>query len=134
MFAADIYQNRRLKLVQQVKSGLILLLGNVDSPFNSVGNCYRFRQDSSFLYFCGLDQPGLAVVLDVDSGSEILFGPTQSLDDVIWSGTSSTLQDQAEKVGVSFRPLPVVSFIPAVPLRPHSVRSKFLKLKSLMAV
>ena len=101
MFAAEIYQQRRLKLEQQVKGGLILLLGNVDSPFNSAGNCYRFRQDSSFLYFCGLDQPGLAVVLDVDSGSEILFGSGQSLDDVIWSGAQSTLQDQAERVGIS---------------------------------
>ena len=101
MFAADIYQNRRLKLVQRIKSGLILLLGNVDSPFNSVGNCYRFRQDSSFLYFCGLDQPDLAIVLDVDSDREILFGPTQSIDDVIWSGAQSTLLERAERGGIS---------------------------------
>jgi len=101
MFTTEIYQQRRLKLVQQLKGGLILLLGNVDSPFNSVGNCYHFRQDSCFLYFCGLDQPGLTVVLDVDSGSETLFGQRQSLDDVIWSGATSTLKDRAERVGIS---------------------------------
>ena len=100
MFATEIYQKRRQKLIQQVKGGLILLLGNIDSPFNSEDNCYRFRQGSSFLYFCGLDKPGLAAVLDIDSGSEILFGPRQNLDDVIWSGTKPTLRTQAERVGI----------------------------------
>lgn len=101
MFAAEIYQQRRMKLVQQLEGGIVLLLGNVASPFNAAENCYRFRQDSSFLYFCGLDQPGLAAVLDVDSGRETLFGNSQSLDDVIWSGAQPTLQDQAERVNIS---------------------------------
>ena len=101
MFATEIYQQRRQKLVQQLETGLILLLGNVDSPFNSVGNFYRFRQDSSFLYFCGLDQPGFAAILDVDSGREILFGQEQSLDDVIWSGSHATLQNRAERIGIA---------------------------------
>lgn len=101
MFATEIYQQRRQRLVQQVESGLILLLGNVDSPFNSIGNSYRFRQDSSFLYFCGLDQPGFAAILDIDSGREILFGKEQSLDDVIWSGPQATLQNRAERIGIA---------------------------------
>ena len=101
MFTTEIYQLRRQKLVQQVKNGLILLLGNIDSPFNSADNCYRFRQDSSFLYFTGLDQPGLATLLDIDSNSEILFGRQQSLDDVIWSGSQPSLQNQAEQIGIS---------------------------------
>ncbi len=101
MFATEIYQERRRKLVQQINDGLILLLGNSDSPFNSADNCYRFRQDSSFLYFCGLDQPELAILLDTDSGEEILFGRQQSLNDVIWSGLQPSLQSQAERVGLS---------------------------------
>ncbi len=101
LFKTEIYQLRRKKLVQQVNNGLILLLGNVDSPFNSTDNHYRFRQDSSFLYFCGLDQPGLAMLLDTETGSEILFGKQQSLDDVIWSGSQPSLQSQAEQVGIS---------------------------------
>ncbi len=101
MFTTEIYQKRRQQLSQQVKSGLILLLGNLDSPINSAGNCYRFRQDSSFLYFCGLDQPEVSILLDADSGGEILFGRKQSLDDVIWSGSQPSLQSQAERVGIS---------------------------------
>ena len=101
MFEVDIYQKRRQQLIQRIKSGLILLSGNIDSPFNSASNNYRFRQDSSFLYFCGLDQPGFVVVLDVDSGREVLFAQQQSLDDVIWSGSQPTLQRQAEQIGIS---------------------------------
>ncbi|SDZ73536.1 Xaa-Pro aminopeptidase [Desulfuromusa kysingii] len=101
MFAAEIYRQRRLNLVRQLKGGIVLLLGNVASPFNAADNCYRFRQDSSFLYFCGLDQPGLAVILDVDSGRETLFGRRQNLDDLIWSGPQVTLQERAEKAGIA---------------------------------
>jgi len=101
MFDLTIYQKRRQKLIRQLDNGLILLLGNVDSPLNAADNCYRFRQDSSFLYFCGLDLPGFAVVLNCDSGEETLFGQPQSLDNVIWSGPQSTLQQLAEKSGIA---------------------------------
>ncbi len=101
MFTTEIYQQRRQKLVQQFEAGVILLLGNIDSPFNASDNCYRFRQDSSFLYFCGVDHPGFAVVLDIETGREILFGEEQSLDDVIWSGSQPTLENRAERIGIA---------------------------------
>lgn len=86
--------------MERLDGGLIVLLGNGDSPFNAADNCYRFRQDSSFLYFCGLDQPGLAAVLDVDSGAEILFGQEPDLDDMIWSGPLPTLSERAALAGI----------------------------------
>ncbi len=100
MFAPEIYQQRRRKLLQQIESGLILLLGNDDSPFNAAENCYRFRQDSSFLYFCGLDQPGLSLVLDIDAEKEILFGQPQTLDAIVWSGERPSIQSLAERSGI----------------------------------
>ncbi|MGW8311849.1 MAG: aminopeptidase P family protein [Desulfuromonadales bacterium] len=100
MFATDIYQERRRRLVKKLKSGMVLLPGNVDSPYNARDNCYPFRQDSSFLYFCGLDQPGLTLLLDIDGGREILFGKEQSTQDVIWSGSQPTLHDQAGRAGI----------------------------------
>jgi len=57
MFATEIYLDRRNRLVRQFNKALILSLGNGESPINSFENCYPFRQDSSFLYFCGLDRP-----------------------------------------------------------------------------
>ena len=101
MFKPEIYQKRRQKLIKQLGSGLILLLGNVDSPLNSSDNCYRFRQDSSFLYFCGLDLPGLALILDCDSSTVTLYGQPQSIDDIIWSGIQPTLPQLAERSGIA---------------------------------
>lgn len=101
MFDKTIYSDRRRRLTAQLDSGLILLLGNIDSPFNAVANSYRFRQDSSFLYFCGLDQPGLALVVDVDSGEEILFGDEPDMDDMIWSGPLPSLSERAQLSGIA---------------------------------
>ncbi|HDM10095.1 MAG TPA: aminopeptidase P family protein, partial [Desulfobacteraceae bacterium] len=53
MFSANTYKERRQRLRTQVSSGLILLLGNDESPMNYRDNPYPFRQDSSFLYFFG---------------------------------------------------------------------------------
>lgn len=101
MFDSQIYQQRRRQLKDRVSQGLILLLGHVESPFNSAGNCYPFRQDSSFLYFCGLDYPGLALVLDADSGVETLYGPEVGLEDEIWSGRLATLAELGRAAGIA---------------------------------
>jgi len=100
MFATEIYLDRRRRLVRQFAKGLILLLGNAESPINAIDNCYRFRQDSSFLYFCGLDRPGLAMLLDVEEGRDTLFGPEQTEQHVVWSGLQPSLQVQAERSGI----------------------------------
>ena len=84
MFGKTVYENRRKRLTSQMDSGLILFVGNQDSPMNYTDNTYLFRQDSSFLYFFGLDYQGLAAVLDIDSGEEILFGNDVDIDDIIW--------------------------------------------------
>ena len=64
-------------------NGVILILGNEESPMNYPANAFHFRQDSSFLYFFGLDHPGLAGVIDIDSGDEILFGNDADIEDII---------------------------------------------------
>ncbi|MHC4435224.1 MAG: aminopeptidase P N-terminal domain-containing protein, partial [Planctomycetota bacterium] len=66
MFAPSVYIERRKRLRSDVGSGLVLFLGNELSPMNYPDNQYPFRQDSSFLYFFGLDSPGLAAVIDID--------------------------------------------------------------------
>ena len=74
MFKKDVYIKRRQKLKEKLKSGLVLFLGNKEAAFNYPDNTYHFRQDSSFLYFFGLDVPNLAGLIDLDSGKEYLFG------------------------------------------------------------
>ena len=100
MFSADCYTRRRQRLKSDIDSGLILFLGNGDSPINAVDNRYFFRQDSSFLYFWGLDLPDLAAVIDVDADTETVFGDDPSLGDVIWSGSQPSLSTRCKHLNI----------------------------------
>jgi Xaa-Pro aminopeptidase len=101
MFNATVYSNRRKLLKDSVKNGLILFLGNQESPMNYPANTYHFRQDSSFLYFFGLDVPSYAGIIDCESGEEIIFGNDVDIEDIIWMGILPTVKKQAEEVGVT---------------------------------
>ena len=104
MFETSVYKNRRARLKEKVKSGLVLILGNGEAPANYTDNTYKFRQDSSFLYFFGLNQPGFAGVIDIDSGDEYLFGNDVDMDDIIWMGPQPSVKDMAARAGVSKTP------------------------------
>ena len=101
MFETSVYKIRRARLKEKVKSGLVLILGNGEAPANYTDNTYKFRQDSSFLYFFGLNQPGFAGVIDIDSGDEYIFGNDVDMDDIIWMGPQPSVKDMAARVGVS---------------------------------
>jgi Xaa-Pro aminopeptidase len=83
-----------------MKSGLLVFLGNKESGMNYTDNTYRFRQDSSFLYYFGLDCADLAAIIDVDEDREIVFGNELTIDDIVWTGMQPTLKETCEKVGV----------------------------------
>src|SRR5690606_1828438 len=76
-------------------------LGNGESPINYADNTYPFRQDSTFLYYIGLDQPGLAAVIDADSGETTLFGDELTLDHIVWMGALPTVAERAERAGIT---------------------------------
>ncbi|MFD3002957.1 aminopeptidase P family protein [Pontibacter toksunensis] len=101
MFHKDTYKQRRAQLKRQVGSGLILLLGNEESSMNYKDNWYPFRQDSSFLYFFGLDQPGLVGVINVDKDTETIYGNEATVDDIVWTGVQEPLKELAARTGVS---------------------------------
>ena len=101
MFETSVYKNRRARLKEKVKSGLVFILGNGEAPANYTDNTYKFRQDSSFLYFFGLNQPGFAGVIDIDSGDEYIFGNDVDMDDIIWMGPQPSVKDMAARAGVS---------------------------------
>jgi Xaa-Pro aminopeptidase len=100
MFSEKTYVERRKRLKKQVGSGILLFLGNEESPMNYAGNAYHFRQDSTFLYFFGLDSPGLAAIVDIDENKDILFGNDVGIEDIIWMGELPKLRDRARRVGV----------------------------------
>jgi Xaa-Pro aminopeptidase len=100
MFDSKTYSRRRARLRRDLGAGIALFLGNDESPMNYTANPYAYRQDSSFLYFFGLSSPGLAAVVDVDQGVDILFGDDIDMEDIIWMGYLPTLKQRAAEVGV----------------------------------
>lgn len=102
MFDASTYRSRRRELIDQERpaSGLVLLLGNRPSPQNYADNTHPFRQDSTFLYYFGLDRPNLYGLIDLDEGTSTLYGKEGSLEDVVWSGETPSLNEMASKAGI----------------------------------
>jgi len=101
MFNPELYSSRRERLRKLVKSGLLLFPGNDEASFNYPDNTYNFRQDSSFLYFFGLDHPGFAGIIDVDNGEDYFFGDDVTIDDIIWMGPQPSMKERTEKVGIT---------------------------------
>lgn len=101
MFNSETYINRRQTLKETVKSGLILFPGNTDAPANGPYNYYHFRQDSSFLYYFGLQREDLFGIIDVDNDCDYLFGDDVDIDDIIWFGSVQTVSEQGEQVGIT---------------------------------
>lgn len=101
MFDKATYVNRRAKLKELVKSGIIILFGNNESPCNCPANGYSpFRQDSSFLYYFGLNRDGLVGVIDIDNDIETLVGNDIDIEDIVWFGSVDSVHDMAQQVGV----------------------------------
>jgi len=101
MFPVEVYKERRDRLKRDLKSGLVFLPGNKQSPMNYPDNSYPFRQDSSFLYFFGLDLPSLAAVIDIDNNADIIFGDDLTIDQIVWTKPLAPLSQQALAVGVN---------------------------------
>ncbi len=106
MFKKETYIERRRALLAKLSDGIVLLPGNGESPANYPSIPFRFRHDSTFLYFFGLNHPDYVGLLDVDSGEEMLYGDDYTIDDIIWMGPQPSLAEKAQRVGVAHtRPL-----------------------------
>jgi Xaa-Pro aminopeptidase len=101
MFASSLYRQRRNQLGTLMAKGIILLPGNQQSSMSYRDNHYPFRQDSTFLYYFGLNRPELVGLIDLDKGDELLFGDDISIEDLVWTGPVETLAAEASQVGVS---------------------------------
>ncbi len=101
MFDSEVYIKRRAALRGKMKNGIALFIGNTEAPMNYPANTYHFRQDSDFLYFFGIDRPGLAGVIDIDSGKNKLFGNDFDMDDIVWMGPQPTIRELALGCGIT---------------------------------
>ena len=100
MFDREIYVERRRKLKNKLQSGKLLFIGNDEAGMNYADNTYRYRQDSTFLYYFGISKPGLYALIDLDENKEYLFGENPVIDSIIWDGVKTTIEDYAQQVGV----------------------------------
>ncbi|MBP1635406.1 MAG: Xaa-Pro aminopeptidase [Acidobacteria bacterium] len=101
MFDARVYVDRRSGLQRQFRHGLLLFVGNADAPMNYADNAYHFRQDSSFLYYWGVDDPNMVAVLDVDAGRHAIYGNDFTVDDIVWRGPQPRVAERAARAGVT---------------------------------
>ncbi len=101
MFNKEIYISRRNKLKKLVNDGIIILFGNFDSPINFYNNQYYFRQDSTFLYFFGINLPNLIAVIDINNNEEVIFGNNSDIDDIVWTGKELKINEIANQIGIS---------------------------------
>jgi len=100
MYSSNVYVKRRAQLKKKIKSGILLFPGNNDSPMNYKDNIYPFRQDSTFLYYFGIDHPDFTAVIDIDENKEFIFANDFSVDDIVWMGPQKTAKQLANRVGV----------------------------------
>ena len=105
MFAKEVYARRRRVLVQKMREagadGLILFVGNAEAPAQYKDNCYKWRQDSTWLYYFGLDDPMYAAILDIDEDTETVYADDVEIGDIIWMGPQPSVQSKAELAGVA---------------------------------
>lgn len=107
MFSKEVYARRRQTLVAKMadsaaegKRGIALFIGNTEAPAQYKDNCYKFRQDSTWLYFFGIDQPLYAAIIDLDNGNETIFANDVEIGDIIWMGPQPSVASVAASVGV----------------------------------
>ena len=107
MFSKEVYARRRQTLVAKMadsaaegKRGIALFIGNTEAPAQYKDNCYKFRQDSTWLYFFGIDQPSYAAIIDLDNGNETIFANDVEIGDIIWMGPQPSVASIAASVGV----------------------------------
>ena len=100
MFDTATYIRRRNELKKFVKEGIIILFGNNESPANFPNNgYYPFRQDSSFLYYFGLQRDGLVGIIDIDNDKDILVGNDIDIEDIVWYGSVASMTEMMQRCG-----------------------------------
>ena len=100
MIDATTYKSRRNVIRKAAGSGLILIPGHKLVPRNYADNVYPFRQNSHFLYYAGIDLPDLALVIGPSPDEDILFGPPEDIDAVVWHGPHETTEQAARRLGI----------------------------------
>jgi Xaa-Pro aminopeptidase len=100
MFKSKVYSKRRAELRNKFESGILLFIGNNESQILVRDTAQKFRQNANFLYYWGLNEPGLVAIIDVKKNQEILFGHDLTTEEIVWEGIQPMLKEKAARIGV----------------------------------
>jgi len=99
------YSQRRSELIRRMKEkrqdGIIVFIGNAEAPAQYKQNGYKWRQDSTWLYYFGIDEPLYAAVIDLDNGDQTIFADDTDIDDIMWTGPMPSVAEVASTAGIS---------------------------------
>jgi Xaa-Pro aminopeptidase len=102
MFEKKVFVNRRNELKRTLKTGTILILGNDNSPIDCLAHSYKFRQDSIFSYYTGINKtPSVSLLIDIDNNTETLFADDYSPEEQMWTGPLPPFSEKAERAGLN---------------------------------
>ena len=93
-------RRNRLRELLSGESGIVVFVGDVESAAQYRDNGYKWRQDSNWLYFFGIDEPRFAAIMDLDGGGETVYADDFGIDDIIWMGPMPSVASLAEGAGV----------------------------------
>lgn len=89
MFTSDFFKTNRQNLKKLLKGdGLVALTANGSLQRNN-DFAYPFRQDSSFFYLTGIEEPNVVLVMDLLSDEEFLILPMQSAVELYFGGATN---------------------------------------------
>jgi Xaa-Pro aminopeptidase len=83
------YQARRRKLMQQIKDGIVVLIGAREEDLGEIG---RFRQNNDLMYLTGVETPAASLILIPEglipnvSSTETVFIPARNKGHEQWTG------------------------------------------------
>lgn len=105
MFSTQTYIQRRSELIRRMREkgqdGILVFIGNAEAPAQYRDNGYKWRQDSTWLYYFGIDEPLYAAVIDLDNGDQTIFADDTDIDDIMWTGPMPTVAEVAATTGIS---------------------------------
>lgn len=115
------YRSRRMRLMDEVKEGVIVVSGAHEADFGEVG---RFRQHNHFQYLTGVETPGSYLILapkglpkglskglnELEGVRELLFVPARDARAERWTGPQLGPGSEAEAAFGLERVLPTTLF------------------------
>lgn len=127
------YRARRARLMNEIKDGVVVVLGNVEEDNGVEG---RYRQNNTMAYLTGVRTPGSSLLIvpqglsSLGGAREIVFIPPRNLREERWTGIQlAPGEETARGFGVE-RVLPTRGSVPVIPAQVQNAENNLiLKLK-----